>query len=70
MDHSLVVVKRLAELNEAMSHVVQDNPRQMTHSEEFRQNMVHWRRKQQPIPVFLPEEPHGQYEKPKRYDTD
>ena len=29
MDHSLVVVKRLAELNEAMSHVVQGHPRQV-----------------------------------------
>ena len=32
-------------------------------------NVVHWRRKWQPIPVFLPGEPHVQYEKAKRYDT-
>ena len=29
--------------------------------------MVHWRRKWQSTPIFFPEEPHGQYEKPKRY---
>ena len=29
MDHSLVVVKILAELNEAMSHAVQGHPRQV-----------------------------------------
>ena len=31
--------------------------------------MVHWRRKWQPTPVFLPGEPHEQYEKAKSYDT-
>ena len=31
--------------------------------------MVHWRRKRQTTPVFLSEEPHGHYEKTKRYDT-
>ena len=30
--------------------------------------MVHWRRKWQCTPVFLPQEPHEQYEKAKRYD--
>ena len=30
--------------------------------------MVHWRRKWQPPPVFLPGEPHDLYEKAKRYD--
>ena len=39
------------------------------HSEEFWQNMVHWRREWQTTPVFLPREPHEQYEKAKRYDT-
>ena len=34
-----------------------------------RQNLVPWRRKWQPTPLFLPEKPHGQYEKAKRYDT-
>ena len=31
--------------------------------------MVHWRRKWQPTLVFLPGEPHEQYEKAKSYDT-
>ena len=41
----------------------------MSHSEEFWQNVVHWRRKWQPTWVFLPEEPYGLYEKANRYDT-
>ena len=36
---------------------------QMEHSEEFWQNLVHWRRKCQPTPVFLLQELHRQYEK-------
>ena len=55
MDHSLVVVK--------------GHPRWTDHSEEFWQNMVHWRREWQPTPVFLPGKPHKQYEKAKRFDT-
>ena len=35
MDHSLVVVKWLVQLSEAMSHAVQGHLRQMGHSEEF-----------------------------------
>ena len=42
---------------------------QMCHSEEFWQNVVHWRRECQSTPVFLSWEPHEQYEKVKRYDT-
>ena len=41
-----------------MCHAAQDHPRWMGHSEEFWQNVVHWRRKWQPAPVFLPEEPY------------
>ena len=48
-----------------MSHAMQGHPRQAGRSEEFWQNMVHWRRKWQPTPVFLPGEPHDQYEKKK-----
>ena len=44
---------------------MQGHPRQTGHNEEFWQNVVHWRRKWQPTPVFLPREPHGQYEKTK-----
>ena len=36
---------------------MQGHLRQTGHSEEYLQNMVHWRTKQQPIPVFLPGEP-------------
>ena len=32
-------------------------------------DLVHWRKKQQPTPVFLPRKPHGVYEKAKRYST-
>ena len=52
-----------------MSHAVQGHPRWMGHSEEFWWHVVHWRKKWQPTPVFLPEEPHGQFEKVKRYDA-
>ena len=37
----------------------------MGHGGEFWQNVVHWRREWQPITVFLPWEPHKQYEKEK-----
>ena len=70
MDHSLVVAKGLAKINETMSHALQGHPRQTGQSEEFWQNMAHWRRKWQPTPVFLPQEPHEQYEKAKRHDTE
>ena len=43
--------------------------RQMGYSEEFWQNVVHWRKEGQLILVFLPREPHEQYEKARRYDT-
>ena len=35
MDHSLVMVRGLAKLNEAMNHTVQGHQRWMGHSEEF-----------------------------------
>ena len=34
-DHSCVVVKGLAEVNETISHAVQGHPRWMGHDEEF-----------------------------------
>ena len=34
-DHSLVMVKMLVQLKEAMSHAVQGPQRQMGHNEEF-----------------------------------
>ena len=45
---------------------LQGHPRQTGHSEEFWQNVVHWKREWL---VFLLREPHEQYEKAKRYDT-
>ena len=63
--HRSLVVKGLVQLNEAMSYAVQGHPGQMGHREEFLQNMAHWRRKWQPIPVFLLQEPHEQYERAK-----
>ena len=40
------------------------------HSGEFWQNVVHWRREWQTTSAFLPWEPHEQYEKAKRYNTE
>ena len=37
---------------------------------KFWQNVVHWRREWQTASVFLLWEPHEQYEKAKRYDTE
>ena len=42
---------------------MQGHQRLMSHSKEFWQNMVHWRRKWQTTPVFLPQEPHEACEK-------
>ena len=53
-----------------LRHAVQGHPGWTGHSEEFWQNVVHRRRKWQPTPVFLPQEPHEQYEKAKRYDIE
>ena len=35
MDHSLVVVKGLAQLNESMNHVMQGHPKRTGHSGKF-----------------------------------
>ena len=45
-----------------MNHILQSHPRLTSHSEEFWQDLIHWRRKWQPTPVFLPRELHEQYE--------
>ena len=59
MDHSLVL------LNETMSHAwnYEPYPKQTGHGGEFWQNVVHCRREWQPTSVFLPSEPHEQYNK-------
>ena len=62
-DHSLVVARGLALLNEATSYAVQGHPRQTGQSEEFWQNVVPWRKGWQITPVFLPQKPHEQYKK-------
>ena len=46
------------------------HPTRMGHGGEFWQNRVHLRREWQNTSAFLPWEPHGQYEKAKRYDTE
>ena len=43
MDQSFVMVKGFALLNEDMSQAMQGHLRQTGHSEEFWENMVHWR---------------------------
>ena len=48
----------------------QGHPRRMGHCGEFWQNVVHWRREWQTTSVFLPWDPHEQYEKAKRCDTE
>ena len=47
-----------------------DHPRRMGHDGEFWENVVQWRREWQTSSVFLPWEPHEQYEKAKRWDAE
>ena len=49
-----------------LSHAVWDHPRWMGFGGEVWQNVVHWRTEWQATSVFLPWEPHEQYEKAKR----
>ena len=48
-----------------LSHAVWCHPRWTGHRGEVWQNVVHWRREWQTTSVFLPWEPHEQYEKAK-----
>ena len=48
-----------------LSHAQWGHPRQTGHGGEFWQNVVHWRREYQTTSLFLPWEPHEQYEKQK-----
>ena len=50
-----------------MSHARQGHPRLTDHSEELWENVVHWRKKWQITPVFLPGEPQEQHENAKRW---
>ena len=45
-----------------LSYAVWGHPRRVGHGGEVWQNVVHWRREQQATSVFLPWEPHEQYE--------
>ena len=53
-----------------LSHAVWGLPKWMGHGGEVRQNVVHWRSEWQNTSVFLPWEPHEQYQKAKRKDTE
>ena len=44
-----------------LSHSMWGHPRRTGHGEEVWQNVVHWRREWQTTSVFLPWEPHEQY---------
>ena len=46
-----------------LSHGLWGHPRQMGHGGEVWQNVVYWRREWKTTSVFLPWEPHEQYEK-------
>ena len=48
-----------------LSHSVWGHLRRMSHGGEVGQNVVHWRRQWQTTSVFLPWEPHEQYQKAK-----
>ena len=43
-------------------------PKKKSHGGKLWQNMIYWRREWQTTSVFLPQEPHEQYEKAKRYN--
>ena len=49
-----------------LSHAVWGHPRRTGHGGEVCQSVVHWRREWQTTSVFLPWEPHEQYEKAKK----
>ena len=53
-----------------LSHAMWGHPRWAGHGGEVWQNVVHWRREWQTTSVFLPWEPHEQYEKAKSLDTE
>ena len=46
-----------------LNHAVLGHPSRSGRGGEVRQNVVHWRREWQTTSVFLPWEPHEQYEK-------
>ena len=60
-----MVIAMIRKLYETTSHTMWGHPRRTGHGGEFWQNVVHWRREWQTTSVFLPWEPHVQYEKEK-----
>ena len=46
---------------------MQGHPRWTGHGREFWQNVVHWKREWQTMPVFLWQEPHERFEKAEKY---
>ena len=65
-DHCLAVAKGPALLDEAMGRAEQGHPRRTGPNEEFRQNVIHWRREWQTTPL----EPHELCKRTERYDTE
>ena len=65
--HPVNLITRITALSNSMklSHAVWGHPRRVGHGGEVWQNVVHWRREWQTTSVFLPWEPHEQYEKAK-----
>ena len=61
------LITRTTALSNSMklSHAVWGHPGRAGHGGEVWQNVVHWRREWQTTSVFLPWEPHEQYEKAK-----
>ena len=62
--HSVTQITALSN-SMKLSHAVWGHPRWAGHGGEAWQNVVHWRREWQTTSVFLPWEPHEQYEKAK-----
>ena len=53
-----------------LGHAVRGYPGRLGHDGEGWQNVVHWRREWQTTSIYLPWEPHEQYEKAKWEDTE
>ena len=67
LSHPVNLITRTTALSNSMklSHALWGHPRQAGHGGEVWQNVVHWRREWQTTSIFLPWEPHEQYEKAK-----
>ena len=63
---ALLLWRGLHYLIEAISHALQGYPRWTGHIREFWQNMIHWMREWQIIPLYLPGVPHELHKGPKK----